>query len=209
MNQEDSPFFLTPGSASQNCWYRRIPMGINKLYGIMNEMKIKAGIVDPRITPYSARKRLIQKLNDAGVPPNQIIQISGHKKVDSLNDYSALNNEQSRGISDIITNKPPSAVAIPNTATPPVAATSTMSAPMPGFFVNSHFHGNVTFNFKNRNETQNLSQLTQQVMPPQCSRPAAVDSETPRVAESPISSPVIPPNRSYKRIRLYPESDSD
>ena len=42
MNSEDSPFFLTPGSASQNCWYRRTPMGINKLYGIINDMKEKS-----------------------------------------------------------------------------------------------------------------------------------------------------------------------
>lgn len=52
MNSEDSPFFLTPGSASQHCWYRRTPMGINKLYGIMNDMKEKSGLIDPRITPY-------------------------------------------------------------------------------------------------------------------------------------------------------------
>lgn len=28
----------------------------------------------------SVRKRMVQKLNDEGVPANQIVQISGHKK---------------------------------------------------------------------------------------------------------------------------------
>ena len=52
MNMEDSPFFLNPGNATQNCWFRRTPMGINKLYGIMKRMKEMAEIEDPRITPY-------------------------------------------------------------------------------------------------------------------------------------------------------------
>ena len=75
--------------------------------------------------------------------------------------------------------------------------------------MNSNFHGNVTFNFTNRNETQNLSQLTHQVMSPkiQCSVPVPESAQ--RVIESPIPSPVIPQKRSYKRIRLYPDSDSD
>ena len=52
MNHDDAPFFLTPGSSSKNCWVRRTPMGINKLYGIMNEMKQRSDIDDPRITHY-------------------------------------------------------------------------------------------------------------------------------------------------------------
>ncbi|XP_050413494.1 uncharacterized protein LOC126827957 [Patella vulgata] len=73
-------------------WFKAQPMGINKLYSILKNMKEEAGLTgtDKRITPYSARKHLVQKLNDGGVAPNQIIQISGHKNVNSLNNYSCL-----------------------------------------------------------------------------------------------------------------------
>jgi hypothetical protein len=34
---------------------------------------------------------MIQKLSDEGVPVNQIMQISGHKNINSINNYSKLN----------------------------------------------------------------------------------------------------------------------
>ena len=36
------------------------------------------------------RKSLVQKLQVSGVPPNQIIQIMGHKKLQSVNNYNSL-----------------------------------------------------------------------------------------------------------------------
>ena len=53
------------------------------------------------------RKHLVQKLTDEGLPPNQIIQISGHKNVNSLNNYSHLKAEQTKNISSILSNRPP------------------------------------------------------------------------------------------------------
>ena len=52
----------------------------------------------------SARKRLMQKLNDQGVPPNQLVQISGHKNLNSLNNYSKLNQHQAMAVSDILSS---------------------------------------------------------------------------------------------------------
>ena len=46
-------------------------------------MAEKAGI-----TNHSARKRMIQKLNDTDIPPTHIMQISGHGNVQSINNYS-------------------------------------------------------------------------------------------------------------------------
>lgn len=51
-NADDSAFFLVPGSNQQKCWFRNTPLGINKIYSIMKEMKEDAGIEAPRITPY-------------------------------------------------------------------------------------------------------------------------------------------------------------
>ena len=52
----------------------------------------------------SVRKHLIQKLTDEGLPPNQIVQISGHKNINSLNNYSHLKAEQTKNISSILSN---------------------------------------------------------------------------------------------------------
>ncbi|KAH3713191.1 hypothetical protein DPMN_072977 [Dreissena polymorpha] len=52
MRGDDSSFFLTPCNSTQLGWFRRLAIGINKLYGIMAEMKADAGITEPRITPY-------------------------------------------------------------------------------------------------------------------------------------------------------------
>ena len=49
----------------------------------------------------SVRKHLIQKLTDEGLPPDQIIQISGQKNVNSLNNY-----RQTKAISSILSNRP-------------------------------------------------------------------------------------------------------
>ena len=60
-------------------WFKAQPMGVNKLNNIMKDMTQAAGISGK--TNHSGRKTLVQKLQDSGVPPNQIIQITGHKNL--------------------------------------------------------------------------------------------------------------------------------
>ena len=55
----------------------------------------------------SVRKHLVRKLTDAGVPPNQIIQISAHRSTNTLNDYSYLKGPQTKSISGILANQTP------------------------------------------------------------------------------------------------------
>jgi hypothetical protein len=40
----DNSFFLTTGNNQHECWFKITPVGINKMYNIMNEMKADAGI---------------------------------------------------------------------------------------------------------------------------------------------------------------------
>ena len=77
-------------------------MGVNKLNSLMKTMAQKAGLNAENLTNHSGRKRMIQKLNDQEVPPTHIMQISGHKNVQSLNDYSSLSEKQQRNISNIL-----------------------------------------------------------------------------------------------------------
>ena len=65
-------------------------------------MAEKAGLNAENLTNHSARKRMIQKLNDQQVPPTHIMQISGHKNVQRINNYSSISEKQQRNISNIL-----------------------------------------------------------------------------------------------------------
>ena len=54
----------------------------------MKEMTQAAGISGE--TNHNGRKTLGQKLQHSGAPPSQIIQITGHKNLQSVKNYSSL-----------------------------------------------------------------------------------------------------------------------
>ena len=114
--QTDSPFYLSINHLSsekmslpETKWFKSQPMGVNKLNSIMKECALKAGLTgDKRITNHSARKTLVQKHD---IPPNQIIQVTGHKNLMSVNNYSSLRDGQQEAISSLLSaNSPPPAV---------------------------------------------------------------------------------------------------
>ena len=74
-------------------------MGVNKLNSLMKEMTETAGISVK--TNRSGGETLVQKLQDNDVPPNQIVQITGHKNLLSINYYSLLRERQIKNISKI------------------------------------------------------------------------------------------------------------
>ena len=106
----DSPFYLainhTTKAVNTKPWFKSAPMGVNKLKSLMKTMAEKAGLDAKNLTNHSGRKRMIQKLNDEGVPPTHIMQISGHKNVQSLNNYSTLSERQQKNISNILSGYP-------------------------------------------------------------------------------------------------------
>jgi len=106
IKSDDSPFYLainyTRVANSSKPWFKAAPMGSNKLNSLMKTMAEKAGLNAENLTNHSARKRMIQKLNDHEVPPTPIIQISGHKTVQSLNKYNSLSEKQQRDMSNIM-----------------------------------------------------------------------------------------------------------
>ena len=78
-------------------------MGVNKLNSLMKNCAVKAGIgANKRITNHSARKTLAQKLQDHNVPPTHIAQVTGHKNLQSINNYSCLRQEQQEAISSLL-----------------------------------------------------------------------------------------------------------
>ena len=48
------------------------------------------------------QKCMIQKLNDHEIPPTHIMQLSGHRNVQSITNYSSLNLNQQKNMSGIL-----------------------------------------------------------------------------------------------------------
>ena len=61
------------------------------------------GEYSPQYKPYR-EKNTVQKLQDNDVQPNQIIQITGHKNLQSINNYSSQRERQMENISNILSS---------------------------------------------------------------------------------------------------------
>ena len=162
MLESDSNFYLavnyfkteTHSSVEGKNWFKAQPMGVNKFSNIMKDMTQAVGISGK--TNHSGRKILVQKLQDSGVPPNQIIQITGHKKLQSVNNYSSLREKQMESISRILSSTTKAATNVAQTennltaqplAEYRIASTSTTSSTLDVNSFNENrlqtmFHGN-------------------------------------------------------------------
>ena len=98
----------------------------------MKTMASKANINNERLTNHSARKHMIQKLNDSEIPPTHIMQLSGHKNVQSITNYSSLKLNQQKNISGILSRA--SSQTQVTTATNETAAASTCTSKTPMSF---------------------------------------------------------------------------
>ena len=98
------------------------------------------------ITNHSARKSMIQKLNDIQVPPTHIMQICGHKNVQSINNYSSLNSRQLQTISTIISTE---SQTIERSAQPMSHSELPENCGLSSSFSNSTISGNIEININN------------------------------------------------------------
>ena len=106
MTESDSPFYLGINhtkNPTEKPWFKASAMGVNKLNSLMKTMADKACFDEMRrLTNHSVRKTMIQKLNDNNIPPTHIMQLSGHRNVQSVNNYSTVSNEQQKNMSLIL-----------------------------------------------------------------------------------------------------------
>ena len=114
---DESPFYIACSTVLKprpcELWFKRNHIGINKLAGLMRRMVTNAGLNScKKLSNHSARKYLVQKLNDCQVPANQIMQISGHKNIASVNNYSHINENQHKQISNVLYNPPSESTSI-------------------------------------------------------------------------------------------------
>ena len=117
MNKPEAPFYLainyikTPSSGKS--WFKANAMGVNKLNSLMKKMATKEGLDCQRLTNHSARKRMVQKLSDNDVPPTHIMQLSGHKNIQSINNYSHVSEQQQKTMSRILSGSSSTKPVVP------------------------------------------------------------------------------------------------
>ena len=121
MCQKDSPFYLSinhkhkPGSY----WYKKLPLGIHKVDGMMKNLA-KDGSLAGKKTNHSARKTQVQTLCAANVADSAVMQLSGHKSVQSLNHYKRPSLQQEKHMSYLLSNYKQSPPPIVTAAQPSV-----------------------------------------------------------------------------------------
>ena len=96
MKTEDAPFYLAVNnvkSGSGKPWFKKAPVSVNKLNTLMKTVAEKAGL-EPNFKNHSGRKTMIQTLVNNDVPPTDIMQLSGHKNVQSVTSYSTVSQKQ-------------------------------------------------------------------------------------------------------------------
>ena len=170
MTDSDSPFYLGINhtkNPTEKPWFKASAMGVNKLNSIMRTMADKAGFDEKRrLTNHNARKTMIQKLNDNNIPPTHIMKLSGHRNVQSVNNYSTVSNEQQKNMSLILSGNTTSTsieerpVSSSRSGVASECCESSFmkssSFPAAGPFSGAVFHGgqfNITINTVNKSPT--------------------------------------------------------
>ena len=135
MMKDDSPFYLainTEGPKVGKKWFKASPLGVNSLRSMVKNMTAASQLhSDKKLVNHSTRKHLVQKLVDNNIPPNEIVQITGHENINSLNNYSALSEQRQQHISAVSSGgqEPPGCAMIPSSPkirVDEVTATSTV-----------------------------------------------------------------------------------
>lgn len=96
--------FLTPKFQAHNGMefpYKNSNMSSGSIGKIMPAVKKAASLIGA-IKNHSVRKTCVTKLLHSGVPPNVIMQLTGHASSDSLNSYARASEDQQRSMSDIL-----------------------------------------------------------------------------------------------------------
>ena len=122
-----SPLYLTEANnPTDECWYKRQPVGINKLGSYMKEMCKVAGI-EGKKTNHSTCKTMATRLIQDNVP-QQVAQLTGHKNLKR----QSVTNQPRMATNTAMYHEPPSSEA--------------SSSILPGMTISSNQVVNIHFN---------------------------------------------------------------
>ena len=97
MNDSDAPFYLAVNNCtkqeSSKLWFKTSAVGQRKLNTLTRKMEEKAGL-GANVKNHSGRKTMIHSLTNSYIPATDIIQLSGHKNLQSVTNYSVVPEKQ-------------------------------------------------------------------------------------------------------------------
>lgn len=82
-------------------WFKVQPMGVNKINEMMKNLVADTvlGSSEKKFTNHSARKTVVSKLKKAKVDRSGIMKITGHKNIQSVDDYDEADEDEQRELS--------------------------------------------------------------------------------------------------------------
>lgn len=102
LNPECESFFQQPRGQEylRSCiWYTKAPVGVNTLGNFMSLISKKAGLKNT-YTNHCIRATTVTSLRKAGVAPSDIVAVTGHRSIASIESYSSCTNDMQRTCQD-------------------------------------------------------------------------------------------------------------
>lgn len=79
-------------------WYSDAPIGVNALGNMMSVISEKAGL-ETRYTNHCIRATTVTSLQNAGMAPSDIVAVTGHRSIASIDSYSRCSDHARRNMS--------------------------------------------------------------------------------------------------------------
>ena len=155
----DSPLYLAINRKrnEDSFWYKKQPLGVNHIDKMM-KLLVKGTTITGRKTNHSARKTMVETLCRANVPDSTVMQLTGHKSVQSLNHYKKPSLDQQKSLSYLLSSHHPTEPqhgALESSVRTPLSALAA-SSNVQGPFSNASF-SNCTFALNFGGPSQQLS----------------------------------------------------
>ena len=120
---------ITPTPTS-NTWYSKKRMGQHRIGQIMKSVASRlAPKSNKKIKNHSTRKTVVATLKNAGQPRHKIIQVTGHARESSLDDYDEITVSERRELSHIANGY----VSAQSSSTSAISTTSASTSHFPSY----------------------------------------------------------------------------
>ncbi|XP_028401230.1 uncharacterized protein KIAA1958-like [Dendronephthya gigantea] len=162
--QQTGPFYLsvkTNRRPDDHIWYKVQPMGVNKIDSMMKNIVFGTSLEcsGKKFSNHSARKTVVGKLKKANLERSDIAKVTGHRNIQSLDDYDEADEQEQQNLSLAISRRnytqeeKPRSSSIANI----MSKQSTMNSQAHNMI--NTFHGcNVTFKLSNRSPVSTANQ---------------------------------------------------
>ena len=106
--KSQGPFYLScmQNTNSSQVWYKRQPMGIHKINEMMKSIVTGTSLEHSSkcFSNHSARKTVVKKMKTAGLERSSIMKVTGHRNINSLDDYDEADENEQRQLSSTISS---------------------------------------------------------------------------------------------------------